>query len=72
MTKAEFLDKLQEIFETDNKLSEDMFLNDIEGWDSLAMMAVMAFFYEVLSIPLLPSETREMITVGDLVKKAGL
>ena len=70
--EKELLKKLQEIIETDSELSEDIVLEDIVEWDSLSMMAVMAFFYETLSISLLPSETREMTTVGDLVKKAGL
>lgn len=72
MTKAEFLEKLQDIFETDTELTEEMVLNDIEEWDSLSMMAVMAFFNKTLSISLLPAEVKEMTVVGDLVKKAGL
>lgn len=72
MTKAEFLEKLQDIFETDTELTEDMALNDIEEWDSLSMMAVMAFFNKTLSISLLPAEVKTMTTIGDLVKKAGL
>lgn len=72
MTKLDFLNKLQDIFETDTVLTEDMALDDIEEWDSLSMMAVMAFFNKTLSISLLPAEVKEMTIVGDLVKKAGL
>lgn len=72
MTKADFLEKLQDIFERDEPVTEDLLLEDIEEWDSLSMMAVMAFFNKSLSITLLPVEVKDMKTVGDLVKKANL
>lgn len=72
MTKAEFLEKLQDIFERDDEITEDMVLDDMDEWDSLSAMAVMAFFNKSLSITLLPAEVREMKTVAELVKKAGL
>lgn len=72
MTKTEFLEKLQDIFERDEEVTEDMVLNDIEEWDSLSQMAIMAFFNKTLSIALLPAEIKEMRTVSDLIKKAGL
>lgn len=72
MTKAEFLEKLQDIFERDDEITEDMVLEDMDEWDSLSAMAIMAFFNKSLSITLLPAEVREMKTVAELVKKAGL
>lgn len=72
MTKTEFLEKLQDIFERDEEVTEDMVLNDIEEWDSLSQMAIMAFFNKTLSIALLPAEIKEMRTVSDLIKKAGI
>ncbi len=72
MTKAEFLEKLQDIFERDDEITEDMVLEEMDEWDSLSAMAVMAFFNKTLSITLLPAEVREMKTVAELVKKAGL
>lgn len=72
MTKAEFLEKLQDIFERDDEITEDMVLEEMNEWDSLSAMAVMAFFNKTLSITLLPAEVREMKTVAELVKKAGL
>ena len=49
-----------------------MVLEDIEEWDSLSAMALMAFFNNVLSITLLPAEVREMKTVADILHKAGI
>ena len=39
MTKAEFLEKLQDIFERDDEITEDMVLEDMDEWDSLSAMA---------------------------------
>lgn len=72
MTKQEFLEKLQDVLERDDEITEDMVLADMDEWDSLAAMAVMAFFNRQLSITLVPAEVREMKTVQDLIKKAGI
>ncbi len=72
MNKEEFLEKLQYVLERDDEVTENMVLEDMEEWDSLAAMAVMAFFNKSLSIMLLPAEVREMKTVQDLIKKAGI
>lgn len=72
MNKEEFLEKLQDVLERDEEITEDMVLADMEEWDSLAAMALMAFFNKSLSITLLPAEVREMKTVMDLINKAGI
>lgn len=72
MNKEEFLEKLQDVLERDEEITEDMVLGDIEEWDSLSAMALMAFFNNVLSITLLPAEVREMKTVADILHKAGI
>lgn len=72
MTKDEFLEKLQDVLERDEEISEDMVLADIDEWDSLSAMALMAFFNKSLSITLLPSEVREMKTISDILNKAGI
>ncbi len=72
MNKEEFLEKLQDVLERDEEITEDMVLEDIEEWDSLSAMALMAFFNKSLSITLLPAEVREMKTVMDLINKAGI
>lgn len=72
MNKAEFLEKLQDVLERDEEITEDMVLADMDEWDSLAAMALMAFFNKTLSITLLPAEVRKMKTVMDLINKAGI
>lgn len=72
MNKSEFIEKLQDIFEREDEIRKDMVLEDMEKWDSLAAMAVMAFFNKTLSITLLPAEVRKMKTVSDIINKAGI
>ncbi len=72
MDKVEFLEKLQDVLERDEEITEDMILEDMDEWDSLAAMALMAFFNKTLSITLLPAEVRKMKTVSDIINKAGI
>lgn len=41
MTKTEFLEELKETMHRDEDLSEDMLLDDIDEWDSLAFVSIM-------------------------------
>ena len=72
MDKTEFLEKLQDVLERDEEITEDMVLSDMDEWDSLAAMALMAFFNNTLNITLLPAEVREMKTISDIINKAGI
>lgn len=44
MNSAEFLETFQELIQTDNELSMNTPLADIEEWDSMAIMATIAYF----------------------------
>lgn len=44
MTKSDFIAELQEMLQTDDTLAEDTALADLEEWDSLAFMLLIAFF----------------------------
>lgn len=72
MNKSEFIEKLQDVLERDEEITEDMILEDMDEWNSLAAMALMAFFNKTLSITLLPAEVRKMKTVSDIINKAGI
>ena len=43
MNREEFLVHMQDILQTDEELSFDMNLDDLEEWDSLSKMATVAF-----------------------------
>ena len=43
MTNEEFLTEMQDVLQTEEELSMDTVLDDLEEWDSLSFMATMAF-----------------------------
>ena len=43
MTNEEFLSKMQDVLQTEEELKLDTVLNDLAEWDSLSVMATMAF-----------------------------
>jgi len=71
MTKADFLENLQDLFQRDDALTEEMELRDLPEWDSLSMMAIAGFFDTNFKQSLDFTDFEQFITVGDLLKKAG-
>jgi acyl carrier protein len=68
MNKQEFLNSLEEILELDdNTLKGDEILMDIEQWDSLAFLSVIAMADESFDIVIEGSELEEIKSVADLV-----
>lgn len=68
MNKQEFLNALEEILELDeNTLKGDEVLMDIEQWDSLAFLSVIAMADEHFDIVIQGDKLEEINTVGDLV-----
>ena len=72
MTREEFLTQMLDVLEREEDLSFDMELADIEEWDSLAVMATMAFLHKNFGIETSMSDYKGMVTVEDIGKKAGL
>ncbi len=72
MNKTEFLEELQDVLQRDDALTADMALQEIPEWDSLAMMAVVAFFDRNFDIKLTFNDFKNFKTVEDLIIKAGL
>ncbi len=70
MTKNEFLLNMQEIIQTENELSYETDLESLEEWDSLAKMALIAFFNSELKIPISFDDVKQMKTIKDIAKKA--
>ncbi|WP_335917846.1 acyl carrier protein [Shewanella chilikensis] len=68
MNKQEFLNALEEILELDeNTLKGDEVLMDIEQWDSLAFLSVIAMADEHFDIVIQGDKLEEINTVGDLI-----
>lgn len=72
MTEVEFLAELQDILQRDEDLETAMALRDLPEWDSLSMMAVAAMFDKHFARVLNFADFESLVTVGDLMGKAGL
>ena len=67
--EAEFLAAFQDIIQSDAPLSLDQSLSDIEEWDSLAVMATIAYFDAMFSVELRFDDFTHMKTVRDVAMR---
>jgi len=72
MTKDEFLVQMQDVLQTDDTLTAETVLDDLAEWDSLAMMATMAFLDKNFGVKVGIKDFMEMNTMADLIAKAGV
>jgi acyl carrier protein len=71
MKKEQFLEEMIDVLQTEEELSLDTVLDDLDEWDSLSKMAVMAFYNKNFGIKIALNEFKNIKTVSDLVKLAG-
>ncbi len=72
MTKEDFLNEMIDVLQTEEEISFDTILTDLEEWDSLSIMATMAFLDKSFGVKTTMKDYKEMKTIGDIAKKAGL
>lgn len=72
MTRDEFLTEMQEVLQTETVLAADTVLADLDEWDSLSIMATMAFLDKHFNVKMKLSDFRELSTLGDIMGKVGL
>ena len=72
MTRDEFLIEMQDVLQTEETLAVDTMLADLAEWDSLAVMATMAFLDRNFGVKLSVADIKELNTIGDIAVKAGL
>ena len=72
MTRDEFMAEMQDVLQTDDMLTAETVLDDLAEWDSLAMMATMAFLDKNFGAKVGLKDFKEMSTVGDIAAKAGV
>lgn len=72
MSKEEFVEQMRDVLQTDVELTTDTVLANLDEWDSLAMMATMAFIDKNFGIPLKIAELKSFSTVGDIAAKVGI
>lgn len=72
MTKNEFILMLQEKLEIEQILDGKTILNNLEEWDSLAAMTLIALVYEEFSIKLTVEDINSLTTVDSIIDKIGV
>lgn len=68
MNKKDFMDELLEIMEREDEIFEDMKLEDIEEWDSLARITFTAFLDADFGINVASEDIKAAKTISDLLK----
>ena len=72
MEKIEFLKKMQDVLQMEDELTMDTVLEDLDEWDSLAMMATTAFLDKNFNLKLTFNDFKNFKTIEDIAKKAGV
>lgn len=72
MTKEEFLTEMQDVLQTEEVLNMDTVLTDLDEWDSLSMMATMAFLDKNFGVKVKIADLKTLGTIGDIAAKAGV
>ena len=71
MQAENFIKSLTEIIDTEEKLTLETKLSDLEDWDSLSLVGFLSFCNSKLKLPVTPEEVKAAQTVADLFKIAG-
>ena len=72
MTKEEFLVQMQDVLQTETQLTTDTVLADLDEWDSLSIMATMAFLDKNFGVKLQIADIKKFASIGDIAAKAGV
>ncbi|QGQ98481.1 acyl carrier protein [Paenibacillus psychroresistens] len=67
MKKIELLNEIKEILQVDMELTDDMKLEEIEDWDSLAIVSVISLFDLLLSVNITSQQVNNCRTIQDLL-----
>ena len=72
MNKEEFLVQMQDVLQTEAELSMETVLDELDEWDSLSMMATMAFLDKNFGVKMKIADIKALATIGDIATKAGV
>ena len=72
MNKETFLESMMDILQTEDEITLETKLADLEEWDSLSAMATIAFLDKNFGVKATFSDVQSLVTVGDIAKKAGI
>ena len=71
LNKQELLEKMSELVSAEPVLTGTEVLDELENWDSLAVLSVMTLVTTECDVVLSPKDIRECRTVDDLVALIG-
>ena len=66
MTEKEFVEKMVELMDTEDEVTMDSVLADIEEWDSLSYVAYLAMCAGISDQKILPKDVKAAKTIRDL------
>ena len=72
MNKEQFLEEMVEVLQTEDEITMDTVLEDLEEWDSLSIMSTMAFLDKNFGVKTNMADYKNMTTIEDIARKAGL
>lgn len=72
MNKEQFLEEMVEVLQTEDEITMDTVLEDLDEWDSLSIMSTMAFLDKNFGVKTNMADYKNMATIGDIARKAGL
>lgn len=72
MTRDDFLVEMLDVLQRDEPLYFSSALSELDEWDSLAIMATMAFLEKNFGVQTSFADFKMMTTVEDIAKKAGI
>lgn len=72
MNKEQFLEEMVEVLQTEDEITMDTVLEDLEEWDSLSIMSTMAFLDKNFGVKTNMADYKNMTIIGDIARKAGL
>lgn len=71
MKKSEFLVALEDILQTEDNIELTQKLTELDEWDSLSKMAVMAYYKKNFGVEITLNDLKDIKLVSDLFKLAG-
>lgn len=70
MTQKELLNHLADAMQRDEELKPEMLLNELEEWDSLAIVSMISLYDQLFSLKITGNTLREAQSVQDLLNLA--
>jgi len=72
MNREQFLEEMVEVLQTEEEITMETVLEDLEEWDSLSIMSTMAFLDKNFGVKTSMADYKAMTTIEDIAKKAGI